>query len=577
MPVSDRPLIPILLCSLLACAPAVSSADTAPGPLLDKPPQAALSLLGEYIESAAPADRLKANQSSLTRAQAVSLYNTLYVPGNSVTMSWTGSGSPTCAPGTTAAAFQQAIRDRVNFFRQLAGLPVVGMFAGGTAQMLDSQASALMQGSNSWSAVNPHAPPTSWTCYSAGGANAAGKSNLAKGVAGPTAVTLYMDDYGVGNEVVGHRRWLLYPPLANVATGDVSVASGVTAANDLWVLPNGSDGTWGTRPATPDGVAWPPGGFVPYQVLPSTSNRWSFSWPGANMSAATVSITKDGQSVAVLGYDSRDNLGYGDASVVFRPNNVAASGPAVSYASPGAVDQSYVVTVSGMTGGGVPSSVTYTVTVIDPSVSPDASITGTISNGANGVAGVTFCAQPAAGVICTASNASGAYSCTVPSGWSGKLHSPMVGTNFIPAQSFASVTGPVSRNVSATSGVPGCNLDVDNNGLFDPATDGVAILRRIAGFGQSSFAGLAGACAANVTAASIHGAAGASLAGGGYNVTGGSSTLTTTDGVVIVRAMLGLTGSPVISGLGLSLESGATNTSWNNIQTWLNANCRASF
>ena len=63
------------------------------------------------------------------------------------------------------------------------------------------------------------------------------KSNLAKGVAGPTAVTLYMDDYGVGNEVVGHPPLAALSPLANVATGDVSVASGVTAANDLWVLP----------------------------------------------------------------------------------------------------------------------------------------------------------------------------------------------------------------------------------------------------------------------------------------------------------------------------------------------------
>ena len=204
-------------------------------------------------------------------------------------------------------------------------------------------------------------------------------------------------------------------------------------------------------------------------------------------------------------------------------------------------------------------------------------ITGTITNGAAGVAGVSFCAQPSAGVSCTASNASGAYSCTVPSGWTGRLHSPMVGSNRIPAQSFANVTSAVTRNVSASSGVPGCNLDVDNNGLFDAATDGVAIMRRMLGFGQSAFAGLAGTCAANTTASAIYAATNASYNAAGYNATGGSATLAATDGEVILRAMLGLTGSAVTNGLGLASEGGASRTSWTNIQSWLNTTCGANF
>ena len=295
-----------------------------------------------------------------------------------------------------------------------------------------------------------------------------------------------------------------------------------------------------------------------YQVLPSTSNRWSFSWPGANMSAATVSITKDGQSVAVLGYDSRDNLGYGDASVVFRPKQrcrIRSSGLLRIAGRGGSVLRGHREWHDWRRGAIVGHLYRHgNRSVREP---------GRQHHGDHQQRSERRRGRDILRATCrwgnfgTASNASGAYSCTVPTGWSGKLHSPMVGTNFIPAQSFASVTGPVSRNVSATSGVPGCNLDVDNNGLFDPATDGVAILRRIAGFGQSSFAGLAGACAANVTAASIHGAAGASLTGGGYNVTGGSSTLTTTDGWSSCAPCWGLTGSPVISGLGPSLESGA--------------------
>ena len=206
-----------------------------------------------------------------------------------------------------------------------------------------------------------------------------------------------------------------------------------------------------------------------------------------------------------------------------------------------------------------------------PPVATARTISGAISNGA-GVSGVTFCAQPAAGVICTASNGAGAYSCTVPNGWTGTLHSPSVANNRIPAQSFTAVSTNVTRNVTALSGVPACNLDVDNNGLIDPATDGVAILRRLLGFNVNAFSGLAGACASNTTASAIFNATASN-----YNATGGASTLPTTDGLVILRAMFGLTGTAVTNGLGLSRESGATNTAWTSIQPWLNSNCGASF
>lgn len=209
------------------------------------------------------------------------------------------------------------------------------------------------------------------------------------------------------------------------------------------------------------------------------------------------------------------------------------------------------------------------------SLYPSPTISGTISNGATAVSGVSFCAQPSVGVSCTVSNASGAYSCTVPNGWSGVLHSPMVGGQRIPAQVFANVTGAVTRNVAATTGVPSCDLDVDNNGLFEAATDGLAILRRALGFGQASFAGLSGTCAANTTAASIHGAANTSFNAGGYNVTGGGATLATTDALVIIRTLLGLSGNAVVDGLGLSSKPGVVRTSWNDVKTWMNSNCRA--
>ena len=198
-------------------------------------------------------------------------------------------------------------------------------------------------------------------------------------------------------------------------------------------------------------------------------------------------------------------------------------------------------------------------------------ISDTITNG-GGVAGVTFCARPSTGVSCTASNGSGAYSCTVPNGWAGTLHSPSVSGNRIPPQVFASVTSATTRNITALSGVPSCNLDVDNNGLIEAATDGSAILSRMLGLGAAAFSGLAGTCAANTTGTAIFNATSSN-----YNVTGGASAFASTDGLAIVRAMSGKTGTAVTNGLGLGNEPGATNTSWAAIQSWLNSTCGSSF
>jgi len=137
----------------------------------------------------------------------------------------------------------------VNYFRAMAGLPAVSHEAVKNAK---SQQAALMMTANG---MLNHVPPPSWICYSADGAEAAGKSNLAS-LPGPPAVALYMFDPGGGNTAVGHRRWILYPRQVELGTGSTD------NANDLWVI-----GTFGSRPATPEIVAWPPVGFVPYQLV----------------------------------------------------------------------------------------------------------------------------------------------------------------------------------------------------------------------------------------------------------------------------------------------------------------------
>lgn len=526
-----------------------------------------------------------------TRAQVVAIYNTEYLPGNTMpVMNWTGNLTG-CNPGAINVAYQQSMIDRINVFRKIARLSPVTRNV--TADAVNGvQAAALLMSVNN--ALN-HSPPSSWTCYntayaggtvgSLGGA-AAGNSNL--GLASGnlyttnTVIDAYMNDAGANNVDVGHRTNILDSEQGQMATGVVPSVSGSSGANALWVL---DFGTRSNPTSTPDGVAWPPkNAFIPYQLLPADSNRWSFQYPGANFSGATVSMTGGGAPYAPVAYDFKSTgcpSGFSclpDDAVVWRPPLDAAGTNGVFYTSPGAADKVYTVNIAGVTGSGVPTSFSYTVTVIDPLISPNPAISGTITNG-GGVSGVQFCARPSAGVSCNISSASGAYSCTVPAGWTGTLHSPIVSGNRIPAQLFASaVNGAVTRNVTAkTNSSFTCNLDIDNNGLLEPAFDGVAILRRMAGFNQSSMAGLAGTCAQTTAAANLFTAANPA----NFHAMNGTLALPETDGLVLIRAMQGLTGGPVTAGL--TGQPGATRTIWGNgvndnqIKQWLNTTCGTDF
>ena len=133
-----------------------------------------------------------------------------------------------------------------------------------------------------------HSPSPTWQCYTPEGAAAAGKSDLFLGVYGWDAISGYVRDPGDFNGAVGHRRWILYPQTQTMGTGDLPPTGG-SSSNALWVI----DGhVWDPRPATRDMfVAWPPPGYVPYQVV---FPRWSFSYPNADFSQASVTMTLDG-------------------------------------------------------------------------------------------------------------------------------------------------------------------------------------------------------------------------------------------------------------------------------------------
>jgi hypothetical protein len=176
---------------------------------------------------------------------------------------------------------------------------------------------------------------------------------------------------------VGHRRWVVYPQTQYMGTGDVPEGSGNGAANALWTQ---DSNLWGTRPATRDGfVAWPPPGYVPYQVVYA---RWSLSMKNANFSGATVSMTENGSPISVT-VDQRMSVQNSapENSIVWRPVNLADS---YVWPKPSS-DTAYAVNINNVVVGGSARNYSYTVRVFDPQtggvVTPTPSI---FANGSGG-------------------------------------------------------------------------------------------------------------------------------------------------------------------------------------------------
>lgn len=324
---------------------------------------------------------------NMSRASVRSAYQNVLAPALATPTGWTGSVSG-CNAGATSAAAQDATLTAINWFRELSQLGPVSLDATLNAK---AQQAALMFTANN---ALTHAPPDTWTCYTANGADAASRSNialasgtLASSASGPRAIALYMKDPGTGNEIVGHRRWILYPPRTVMGVGSTS------NANDLVVFGTGTAS--GTRPAAPLWYPYPTPGYFPAQLEPG--GRWSITRNGADFSGATVTVTKNGSALPVTVNPVAN--GYGDNTLSWQVS------PGFTL---GGADQKYSVTVANVLVGGSPTFITYdvilfdvnvdvvvpapTVTTVAPKVGPTTgggtvTITGT---GFTGAAGVRF-------------------------------------------------------------------------------------------------------------------------------------------------------------------------------------------
>jgi uncharacterized protein YkwD len=416
---------PITLFVLAASSAVCQQAELGPAPIAPSPSKAHSALAIENADPSALATTTGSSWLDISNRETVrSSYLNVYLPTAGVPMGWTGSIAANNA-GTTTDAFKSAVLARINWFRAMAGLSAVtGLDA--TYSQKDQQAALMFSANRQIS----HTPPNTWLDWSAAGAEAASNSNICSyfGTQNWTdsgCIALYVMDGGSNNAAVGHRRWLFYPQTQTMGTGDVPVNGSYYGANAVWVF----DGRFGSaRPAARDNfVAWPPPGYVPYQLV---YPRWSFSYPGADFSNAAVTMTRGGSAVAV----SLETLasGYGENTIVWVPDNQNGNSSSFSPVAP-VSDTPINVTISNVLIGGTARTFNYTVTAFDPNQAGTCAYSLDHSNRSFAATGGSDAIQLSAGSGCAWMASSNANWISISSNPSG------------------SGTGTVTYNVAANS------------------------------------------------------------------------------------------------------------------------------
>ncbi|WP_199423606.1 CAP domain-containing protein [Actinotalea solisilvae] len=305
---------------------------------------------------AAPAAAASSIAIDTTSRSAVdAAYQTRWLPAATTAVSATAQPS-SCTLGAPSAATVARTFEAWNFARGLAGLdPVVtdpGMADG-------AQAAALVFSRND---TISHDPPSSWACWSSLARDAASWSNIgiAWGGRTPTAAELvngYLTEKNDQGTNLGHRRWMLHPPITTSAIGvahNPSTGSGygTNTANAIRVIKVGSN-TSATKPAW---VPWPTAGYFPAPLEPGGLWSLTSSSASSDFSKATVSVVgPSGTALPVTTADTQD--GFGNATLAFRVSGVTA--PAA------AAEAVYTVTVSNIAGAAA-SSYSYQVKLFNP-------------------------------------------------------------------------------------------------------------------------------------------------------------------------------------------------------------------
>jgi hypothetical protein len=144
------------------------------------------------------------------------------------------------------------------------------------------------------------------------------------------------------------------------------------------------------------------------------------------------------------------------------------------------------------------------------------------------------------------------------------------------ADASGGVTTPIALNSAAVSATlivqtAQCVLDVDGNGRVDPATDGLILFRAMAGLTDAAaIAGGIGATPTRSTWNTIRPYINLSL----LDVDGDGVVRADTDGLLLLRMMFKMTGNAVIAN---AVGIGASRPGWPAIRDYVNLQCGTSF
>ena len=312
------------------------------------------------------------------------------------------------AAGSLTSGFLQDGLNSINYARYLAGLPDDVVLDATYTDRAQHGAVLLAVGQFAHSQPQPSTMDTSFYTIAN---NATSSSNIGWGFG-----TLWdfnvgcLGDQDTGNiDRVGHRRWLLNPPLMKTGMG---MASNKT---DTWVF------DWSRASAVAyDSVKWPCAGPFPAEMF-GASIPWSitlnptlYSWtPGTAGHTITLRRERDGRVWTFTSADTNksgqyfnfETSGYGVANCfIFRPDPASVGGYQIG--------DVFDVTLSGGVtnkADGSPATVSYRTQFMSQLASQLAPgvLAGTVTAGGSPLAGALV-SVPGTGSVTTAAN--GTYS-----------------------------------------------------------------------------------------------------------------------------------------------------------------------
>jgi hypothetical protein len=314
---------------------------------------------------------------------AAALYRSEWQTGLGLPTGWNGSTAD-CAAGTVSEEYQAAVLRAINYARTLMGIGPVALDPSASAK---AQAVAVNMAANGTISHTPQttdpADPATYAprCFTGETARGAAQSLLyldttpgqafSRQMGAANAVGAYLDDWGAGNEGVGHRIWLATANLLAVGVG------ATPSSNAIAFHQAEADGGAPLYQWTADWqeTMWPSSGLFPCELLPM-SGRWSYhvSDGGTWYGARSVTVTSRGAVLldhAPASYQSDGGEFLPGQTLNMYPSRIVwEMPPLVCPAGPYDVD-TYQVTLHGGPQGDVTYEVgVFAATAAEPGVTP---------------------------------------------------------------------------------------------------------------------------------------------------------------------------------------------------------------